>query len=189
MRSRFCLPFVCAALIAIALPASAIEHAVAGKVSKVDSAAKTITIKTADGTEEVIKFTGHTLVHAAKGGVEAAKTGGVDTYLAGKEGTDVVVHYSGEGADKTATAVDDFGKDALKVSKGTIIKADNSARTVTVKTDDGAEETYRVAKDASVDTEHGIVKGSDYAAKNGEKVTMHYTEEGGKKVVHFLKHL
>lgn len=189
MNPRACLPLLWLALIATALPALGLEHAVAGTVTKVDSKAKTIVVKTADGAEEAFKFTGHTAMHAAKGGGKLAKKGAVDTYLAGKEGTHVVVHYSGEGAEKTATAVDDFGKDAFKTGKGTVTKADKAGRTVTVKTEGGAEETYRVAKDASVDTEHGVVKGSEYAAKKGEKVTVHYTEEAGSKVAHFIKHM
>lgn len=189
MHSRACLLLLWVGLMATALPAFSLEHAVAGKVTKVDSMAKTIVVKTADGAEEVFKFTEHTTVHAAKGAGELAKKGGVDTYLAGKEGTDVVVHYSGEGAEKTATSVDDYGKDVFKVSKGTVTKADKAAHTVTVKTSEGAEETYHFAQDASVDVGHGIVNGSEYAAKKGEKVTVHYTEEAGKKVVHFIKQL
>ena len=38
-----------------------------------------------------------------------------------------------------------------------------------------------IAKDAAVDTEHGVVKGTAYTAKKGEKVSVHYTEEAGKK--------
>jgi hypothetical protein len=125
------------------------------------------------------------MVHAAKG----VKTGAVDTYLAGKEGTHVVVHYTGEGATKVAVGVEDLGKDTVKVSKGTVTHVDKAAGTMTVKTKDGAEDTYHVAKDASVDTEHGVVKGTEYTAKEGEKVTVHYTEDAGKKVARFVKHI
>ncbi len=107
--------FLIAAMTA-AVPALALEHATEGVITHVDSAAKKIAVKTADGTEEVFKFTGKTAMHAAKG----VKTGAVDTYLAGKEGTHVVVHYTEEGAEKTAVAVDDFGKDTVKVGKGTV---------------------------------------------------------------------
>ena len=166
-------------------PAWALEHATEGVITRVDSPAKKIAVKTADGTEEVFKFTGKTAMHAAKG----VKTGAVDSYLAGKEGTHVVVHYTGEGADKTAVAVEDFGKDTLKVGKGTITGLDRAGHTVTVKTEDGTEQTYHVAKDAAVDTEQGVVKGTEYTAKKGEKVSVHYTEEAGKKVAHFIKHM
>jgi hypothetical protein len=162
-----------------------VAHALAGTVTKVDSAAKTVAVKTAEGTEETLKFTDKTVMHAAKG----VKTGAVDTYLTGKEGTHVVVRYTGEGAKKVAVAVDDLGKDTVKTSKGTVTHVDKAADTITVKTEDGAEDTYRVAKDASVDTVHGVVKGSEYSAKEGEKITVHYTEDAGKKIAQFVKHL
>jgi hypothetical protein len=162
-----------------------VAHALSGTVTKVDSGAKTIAVKTEEGTEETLKFTGKTLVHAGKD----VKTGAVDTYFAGKEGTHVIVHYTGEGADKVAVGVQDLGKDTVKVSKGTVTHVDKAAHTITVKTADGAEDTYHVAKDASVDTEHGVVKGTEYTAKEGEKVTVHYTEDAGKKIARFVKHI
>ena len=70
----------------------------------------------------------------------------------------------------------------------TITGIDKAGHTVTVKTDEGSEETYHIAKDAAVDTEHGAVKGTEYTAKKGEKVSVHYTDEAGKKVAHFIKH-
>jgi|SRR5579862_614122 len=172
-------------LLIVASPVWAVTHAKAGVLTRVDSKAKTIAIKTADGTEEVFKFTGKT---AVRGG-EAAKAGAVDTYLAGKEGTHVVVRYTEEGSEKTATGVEDFGKDTMKFAKGSVVKTDHAAHTVTVKAEDGSEETYHVAKDATVDSAHGVVKGTEYAAKNGAHVTVHYTEEAGKKVAHFIKEL
>jgi len=176
------------AVIAAALPATAVEHAVAGTVTKVDSAAKTIAVKTADGAEHVFKFTEHTTVHAAQDIGHAAKAGAVDSYLAGKKGAQVVVHYTGEGAEKTAVGVDDLGKGTVKASKGTVTGIDRAGHTMTVKTESGAEETYHVAEDATVDTKDGVVKGAEYAEK-GAKVTVHYTVEGGQKVAHFIKHL
>jgi hypothetical protein len=166
-----------------------VVHAVAGVVTKVDSAAKTIAVKTADGTEHVFKFTEKTTVHAAHETAAGVKAGSVDTYMAGKEGTHAVIHYTGEGADQTAVHVEDFGKDSMEVGHGTVTGVDKAARTVTVKSEDGTETTYRVAKHATIDTEHGVVKGSELVAKKGEKVTVHYTDEAGQKVVHLFKSL
>jgi phage baseplate assembly protein gpV len=184
MRTLF-VTFLLVLVGIIALPAFALQHATEGVITRVDSAAKQVAVKTADGTEEVFHFTEKTALHAAKG----AKTGAVDTYLAGKEGTHVVVRYTGEGADKAATGIDDFGKDTVKVSKGTITKFDKASHTITVKAEDGSEQTYHVAKDATIDTAHGVIKRSEYAAKKGENASVHYSEEAGHKVVHFIKHL
>src|SRR5512146_1932226 len=156
MRPRAFLPIL--ALLVTTLPAFAIEHAVAGKITRVDSTAKTMVVKLADGTEQIFHFTEHTAVRAAKGG------------------------------SKAATAVDDYGQNAFQVTRGTVVKTDKAAHTVTVRTKDGVEHTYQMAKNASVDTTQGIVKGSEYDAKKGEKVVVHYTNEAGNKVAHFIKH-
>ena len=175
-------------LVVLAVNSMAAEdvlHAVAGAITKVDKASKTFVIKAADGTEHVFKYSDKTTVRAAKDTDKDAKKGMLDAYMEGKEGTNVVVHYTEKGADKTAVAVEDLGKDGVKVSEGTITKVDKAAHTVTVKTKDGAEETYQLSKDAVVDTGKGVVK----ETKEGEKVTVHYTEESGKKIAHFLRSL
>lgn len=188
MRLRFVCTILLAVLVATALPALAVERAVSGTISKIDTAAKTIAVKTADGAEHVFHYTEHTVVKAGAEAGKGAKTSAVDSYLAGKQGTHVVVHYTEEGAQKTATGVDDLGKGTVKATKGTVTKVDEAGHTMTVKTENGAEETYHVAKDATVDTKDGVVKGAHYAEK-GAKVTVQYTEEAGQKVAHFIKHL
>ena len=164
-----------------------VVHAVAGAVTRVDKTAKTLAIKTADGSEQVFKFTGRTAIRGTEESAHLAKMGALDTYFAGKEGTHVVVRYIGKGADKTATVVDDFGKETLKAGRGTVTHVDRAAHTVAVKTDDGAEATYRLGSEAVVETDHGVVRGSRYIAKEGDKVFVHYTEDAGDKIVRFFE--
>jgi hypothetical protein len=164
-------------------------HAVAGAVTRIDKAAKTIAVKTTEGSEEVFRYTEHTAVRDSREGAHVAKMGVVDAYMAGKEGTHVVVRYTGKGADKTATLVEDFGKDAMKVGRGTVTHVDKAAHTVVVKTDDGAEATYRLGAEGVVETDHGVIRSNRYLAKEGDKVVVHYTEDAGTKVVRFFKKL
>lgn len=157
-------------------------HAIIGEVKKVDRETGKIIVKTADGTEETFKFTGKTTVRGLKEGSKVAA-------LAGKEGSHVVVHYVGEGAEKTAVGIEHIGKDAPKVVEGVVVGAGKAAHTVVVKTPAGAEETLHLTERCLVDTGKGVVKGTEYAAREGERVTVHYTEAGGRKVVHLLKHI
>ncbi len=166
-----------------------VVHAVAGAVTKIDKTGKTIAIKATDGSEEVFKYTERTAIRTSGETAHAAKMGALDTYFAGKEGTRVVVRYIGKGADKTATIVQDFGKDALKAGRGTVTHFDRAARTVAIKTDDGAETTYKLGSEAIVETDHGVVRGTRYVAKEGDKVAVHYTEDAGDKIVHFFQKL
>ena len=183
------LLLMCAVALAGSALAQDVVHAVAGAVTRVDKTGKTIAIKTADGSEQVFRFTEHTAIRSSVEAAKGAKAGALDTYFAGKEGTRVVVRYMGKGTEKTATLVDDFGKDTLKTGKGTVTHVDRAARTVSVKTESGAEETYKLGSEAVVETDHGVVRGSRYLAKEGDKVAVHYTEEGGTKVVRFFHKL
>lgn len=165
---------------------------VAGVATGVDKDAKTISVKTADGTEQVFKYGEKTAVRGYHEAAQGAKRGALDTYFAGKEGTHVVVHYSEKGSDKIASSVDDLGKDTVKRTEGTITQVDKKAHRVTIKGEDGAEETYDFGKDAEGDSEHGVVKCWDSSAskaKEGDKVVVQYSDETGKKVVRFFKSL
>jgi hypothetical protein len=155
--------------------------AIHGVVTKVDSAAKTIVVKTKDGTEHTIHFVDKTVV---KGG-EAVGTGAKDTFQGVKEGSEVVAHYTVKGTENTAVEVDKVGKGGFKAMEGTVTKVGEGGKTVTVKAADGTEHTFEVAghdtKVAAVDAGKGTEKGA--------KVTVYYTESAGKKVVHFFEKL
>ena len=187
--SKWLLLVGLATLPVLALAQDDLVHAVAGVVTRVDKEAKTVAVKTADGTEEAFKFTEHTTVRDTRATAHVAKMGAVDTYFKGKEGTHVVVRYMGKGAEKTATVFDDFGKEGLKAGKGTVTHVDRAAHTVGIRTEDGAEETYKLGGDAVVETDHGVVRGTRYVAKEGDKVTVHYSEDAGKRAIHLLRKL
>jgi hypothetical protein len=182
------LVMVVSGLVSLAA-AQDVVHIMSGVVTKIDKDAKTIGVKTEDGTEHVFKYTEKTGIRGYKDAEKGAKTGALDTYFAGKEGTLVTVRYTKKGGDDVATGVDDLGKDTVKVAKGTVTKVDKTAHTVTIKGEDGSEQTYQMGKDATADSEKGVVKGWDYTAtkvKEGDKMAVHYTETAGKKVIHFF---
>lgn len=187
------------------------ERATVGELKKVDDKAKTIAVKTADGAEEVFKVTEKTVVHGAEEGAKATATAGRDvamaakdvakmtakgatkgakyTALAGKEGAHVVVHYTVEAAEKTATVVEHLGAKTMKVAEGTIVRVDKGARIVAVKTADGAEEVFHVAERGVVDAAEGAVDFGKFVGKAGERIVVHYPEEGARKVAHLIKKL
>jgi hypothetical protein len=156
-----------------------VATAVTGTVKKIDAGTKTVVVKTADGTEETFHYVGKTTVHGSEATAKGAKEG-----LHGlKEGSEVAVHYTAKGTEKTAQEIDHLGKDGMKATEGTVKAMDRGAKTLTVKTADGAEETYHIADRAVRDTAKGVGEGTEKAAK----VTVYYTEEGGKKIAHFFK--
>ena len=181
---RLRLPLVLLALccIATSLRAQGSTNVITGTIEKVDSGAKTVAVKTADGTVETVKFTDRTTVHGLK---DAAK--GAD--LAGNEGGHVIVHAVGEGADKTAHSVEWVGDKPVHATERTVEEVGKGSKTVAVKSADGTKETFKVADHAVVDTGKGVARYSTRGAKKGEHVTVYYTEEAGKKIAHVFKHL
>ena len=116
--------------------------------------------------------------------------------LASKKGSQAVVPYSGEGANKTAHAVKVVGDQSVKSTKGTVTAVDQGAGTVTVKATDGTEHTFHKASDGVVEagkaTKTGTKSASEktaQAATTGSQVTVHYTVDGGKKVAHGIAHV
>lgn len=89
-------------------------HVISGIVKSVDKDAKTVVVKTADGTEHTIKYTDDTVVKGAKDAGKGIEKGGADTYLAGKEGSKVTVKYTEKGGEKTAVGIKDAGKATAK---------------------------------------------------------------------------
>ncbi len=150
-----------------------------GTVDKIDSGAKTIVVKTADGADHTFHFLDRTAVHGGK----AMAAAGKETLHGLSEGTHVAVHYTTRGAVDTADEIDHLGKDGLKVSEGTFKHIDRGTKTLTIAAADGTEQTFRLTGRAAADTAKDIGEGTDKAAK----VTVYYTEEAGKKVAHFFK--
>ena len=152
---------------------------VEGLITKIDRAAKIVMVKAADGTEHTMHLVGRTVVH---GGKETYK-GAEEAARGLQEESQVVVHYTKQGTDETAEEIDRIGKDGLKTTEGTITKFDRGARTMTIKTADGAEETYRLTEHATEDAG----KDTEDAAKKFAHATVYYSEEEGHKVAHFFK--
>src|SRR3974377_2117232 len=76
-----------------------------GTVTKIDSATKTMVVKTKDGTEHTVHYTEKTVVW----GADKTAAGAKDTYKGVAAGSEVVVHYSEAGTEKSATEVDKVG--------------------------------------------------------------------------------
>lgn len=155
--------------------ASPAPGVVRGTVKKIDAKAKTVVIKTAEGTEQVLELVATTTVH----GAQAA---GKESWSGLKEGSDVVAQYSTDKGKKVATEIDSVGKDGLKVAQGTVVRTEQGAKRVVIKGADGVEQAYDASSDAAQ------AAGQEVAAAAGKtgKVTVYYTEQAGKKIAHIF---
>jgi hypothetical protein len=95
--------FIAVAVLNGVAAADDVTHAISGFVKHVDHDAKTMVVKTADGTEHTIKWTGDTTW-------KGTKDSGEDI----KEGSKLSVKYTEKAGEKTAVGVKDIGKDMAK---------------------------------------------------------------------------
>jgi hypothetical protein len=179
MCKRFSLIIMLTALCGSILAVAERHGILVGVVLKLDSAAKVVVVKLADGTSHTLHFVKQTTVHGAQDTAVAGK----DAFHGLKEGSQVAVHYTAKGAEETADEVDNIGKDGLKATEAAVTHIDRGAKTLAVKTADGAEVTFRLTDSAAKSAGTDIKEGAEKSAK----VTVYYTEEGGRKVAHFFK--
>jgi len=95
--------FFALAVCQMAIGEDDVIHAFTGVVKHVDKGTKTMVVKTADGTEHTVKWTGKTSWEGTK---ESGK--GL------KEGSQVTVKYTEKAGEKTAVGVKDASKDTAK---------------------------------------------------------------------------
>ena len=139
-------------------------------VKAIDAASKVIVVDTANNAEHTYHLSDDLTVHTAKGTAEGLRGIGV--------GSKVAIHYSAEGGRTTVHEIDMIGDGGLKTTKGTVVDVDRLAKKVSIKAADGSVQTFDLAHHAAGESTHGVDKAG--------KVTLYYTEEGGKKTVHFI---
>lgn len=154
-------------------------RAIHGTITKIDSAAKSMTLKAADGREQILHIVDKTLVQTADASGKLVRASWRDL----KEGTEVVAHYTKRGAEDVALEVDKVGRDGLKTVEVTLKVLDTAGKKLTVEAGRGVEETFWL-------TEHAVKSAATDVGKLAEKgarVTVYYTEEAGKKTAHFFE--
>ncbi len=164
--------------------AQKIVHGVSGEVTAVNPADNTITVKTTDGSDWVFKYQ-----KGEKSGLlfdKDVRTGTIEPADFNKIGDHVVAYYIDQGfVNRTIVALKDFGTSQLETASGSVIKTKHHE--ITVKTDTGATETFEISKDASAETPGGVVSGFKFDVDPGTRVTVRYTEEGGRMIAQFIR--
>ena len=182
LKRFFLLAFVSSACSAIY--AQQIVHGVSGVATAMNPANNTITIKATDGSEWIFKYQ-----KGAKQNLvfdKDVRSGTVEPADFNKVGDHVVAYYIDQGfVNRTIVAIKDFGASSLETASGTVIKTKHHE--VTLKTDAGVTETFEISKDASAETPGGVVSGFKFDVDPGTKVTVRYTEEGGRMIAQFIR--
>ena len=177
---RFCIIAILMTL-CIATSAQEPHHGIqVGTVEKVDEHAKTITIKSGDGTELTLQIEARTKLH----GVHGNSRNTIDKIRGLKPGTEVAAHYTAAGTAENAVEIDNIGPDGLKSIEATITHIDRGEKTLTVQTADGSNETFHM----SDSTARYAAEQFDQGTANPLKVILYYSgHKEGHPVAHYFK--
>jgi hypothetical protein len=134
--------------------------------------AQQIIVTTVDGIDHVFEFTKDLIVHGGK-------RPGPDALAGLRDGTTVVVHYSAAGSGQAAREIDVVGDEGVRVTEGIVAHLDRRHRTITVRYDNGKTEKFELTDRAAAE--------AGESAADASRVVVYYTDDHGKKVVHFFK--
>jgi hypothetical protein len=180
---RFFL-FALVSIACSAIYAQEIVHGVSGVATAVNPADRTITVKTTDDSDWVFKYQ-----KGAKSSLvfdKDVRTGTIEPADFNKVGDHVVAYYIDQGfVNRTIVALKDFGASQLKTATGSVIKTKHHE--IVLRTDAGATETFEISKDSSAETPGGVVSGFKFDVDPGTKVTVRYTEDGGRMIAQFIR--
>jgi len=165
----------------LAALAFAVEEVTAthGIITKIDRAARTVAVKTADGAEHVFHWTKGTAVH----GVRASDVAAKDSWHGLKAGSEVVAHSTKRGTEDTAVEVDKVGDAGLTKTEGSIKEIDRGGKKLVIKSADGAEQTFALTGHAAADGGKAVAEGT----AKGSNVVVYSTKNAGKKIAHFFE--
>jgi len=139
----------------IAFAVEPVVTATHGTITKIDEAAKTFAVRTAEGTEHIFYWAKDTSVH----GIKATDVAATDSWHGLKEGSEVVAHSTKRGAKDTAVEVDKVGDTGLKRTEGTIKEVDRNGKKLVIESADGTEHAFTLTTHAADDA------GKDLAAR------------------------
>ncbi len=161
-----------------------IVHAVSGVATAVNPASATIIIKTNDGSDGIFRYQKEGKPNLVFD--KNVRAGTVDPADFNKVGDHVVAYYVDQGfVNRTIVALKDLGPSGLKSVSGTVVGTKHHV--IVLRTDAGTTESIEIAKDASAETPAGVVSGFKFDVDPGTKVTVRYTEEGGRMVAQFIR--
>ena len=184
---RFSILVGCISSAYVTAAAQEVIHALSGTARFVDTAAKTITVDTDDGSEGIFKVVADpTTTFKFDRKISAGATA-ADTFK--KEGARVIVYYIGNGDERTAVALQDLGTGPFTKVNGTVVNFESKGRWFTVKDEKGAVLSFEIASGTVVETGFGAMEGFKAQIKKGDQVQVIGTTAAKSAVALFVSAL
>jgi hypothetical protein len=157
------------------------KYLVLGTIENIDSAANTITVRLADGTDRTLQLAKRLVVNGHEETRSRAESG-----LMARERA--VIYYTDKGSDETAVDVESLNHAMRRTITGALISADKDNKTVVLRTANGKEETFSVQNDAVIESSDSVMIFAQFEPQVGAQITLHYQDPLGMAEVSRIKH-
>jgi hypothetical protein len=184
---RTCIIAACISLVPLAASAQEVVHAMVGTVSSIDAIAKTIVLKTDDGSTSFFKE-----MKDPKTPIDFDKNIRTDATAADefhKSGERAIVYYYGYGNSLTAVALRSLGPGPFTKVTGTVANLDKPEHSLLVKGQSGLIKSFKITSDTIAETSSGAAEGLHFNPGKGDQVRVNSTMVNGVLTAVFINTL
>lgn len=175
-------------LLAGAMPAAGQEivHALSGTVQKIDTQARTIQLKTNDGSEGIFQFPSSAKTEVDFDRNVQGRTTPISKFS--KTGESVVLFFYGnQDSTRTAIAAQDLGSGSLDIVEGNVTSFNRKQRKLSIKTSSGAEQSFVIDPKAMADTAYGAISADKFSPSKGDNVRVIAAKAGAGETALFIR--
>jgi hypothetical protein len=181
---RVCFLALGFCLSGLVVSAQEIVHALAGTVTAVDSARKTITVTTDDGSEGIFKdATGSDRSIEFSKIIRAETTPAADFKASGMR---AIVFYYGMGSQRIVVAMRSLGAGPFERTTGSLVSFNRGTHTLTIQKPSGEKETFHIDAQSIAETSTGAAEGDKLDASSGDKLRVTSAIVNGVKTALFI---
>lgn len=185
--SQICLVIGFLMTACLVVNAQEVVHALSGTVSAINPIAKTIIIKTNDGSDGIFKDLTKSHISLLFDRDLRSHATPADAFT--DKGAQVIVYYFGGGfgalSKRTAVALQILDAGPLENDTGTVVSFNKHE--LTIKTDSGARETFQIGDTAVADTAVGVVSGDKFDPEQGDQVRVIAAIDKGSRNLLFVR--
>jgi len=153
-----------------------VERTFVGALVRVNSTANRIRLRMMDGVQ-------HELIVTTSTRFDGAGCPATLFDLPQHTGDDVIVAFTEDRDEKTATLIRCFDPDTLRMSEGILARIDPLTRRVVLRTVYGDQLPFRFAEATTFDTGARLVPGAAFMAYQGQPIIVYYTIVGEHRIV------
>lgn len=179
-----CVLAACVVSVPVCVAGQEVVHALTGTVSSIDQASHSISVLQDVGGDTTYHDMTNSKAKVDFDKKVQAMTISADAFK--DKGAYVIVFYFGMDENRTAVAIKNLGSGPFASTVGTVTDFDRG-RSVTVKDESGAVQTFKINSDTIAEAGSGVIEGTRFSAGHGDQVRIVSAVQGGSPTALFIR--